>query len=108
MRMDFFYKHVDNFPRILCCATYWHTFFAAKFGRWARFSYLCGQFIVQPIKKATMERKALYAVGYRTAGGAETETRCLDFCEAIEKFVAFKETGLVDVWIYYDPFPGCL
>lgn len=58
--------------------------------------------------KATMEKKALYAVGYRTAGGAETETRSLDFCAAVEMFVAFKKTGLEDVWIYYDPFPGCL
>lgn len=55
-----------------------------------------------------MDKKALYSVGYRTCGGAETEVRCIDFVEAVEKLVAFKETGLVDVWIYYDPFPGCL
>lgn len=46
MRMIFSYGHVDNYPSILCYATYWHAFFAGKFGRWARFSYLCGQFIV--------------------------------------------------------------
>lgn len=55
-----------------------------------------------------MTQKTLYSVGYRTCGGAETEIRCIDFAEAVEKFVAFKDTGLDDVWIYYDPFPGCL
>lgn len=55
-----------------------------------------------------MERKPMYSVGYRTCGGAETEVRCIDFVEAVEKLCAFKDTGLIDVWIYYDPFPGCL
>lgn len=55
-----------------------------------------------------MKRKNSYSVGFRNIEGSETEVRGLDFIEALEKFCAFKATGLTDVWIYYDPFPGCL
>lgn len=55
-----------------------------------------------------MKLKDSYSVGYRSCGGAETEKRGVNFIEALDIFVKWKQSGLRDVWIYYDPHPEWL
>lgn len=55
-----------------------------------------------------MKRPVLFSVGFRGPSGAETETRGLDFVQAVEEFSRLRDSGFLDIWIYYDPFPGCL